>query len=60
MLKKAEDEKNVLTAPTPSNNRMFEDKENQSPTLITDTADMTCKNFLFPNVIPDQKGFGSY
>jgi hypothetical protein len=36
MLKKAEDEKTVLTAPPPpsnNNNRMFEDKENQSPNL---------------------------
>jgi hypothetical protein len=62
MLKKAEDAKSVLSAPSPSNNnnRMFEDKENQSPTLITDTTDTTPrKTFLFPNIIPDHKGFGT-
>jgi hypothetical protein len=62
---KAEDAKSVRTAQSPSNNnnnRMFEDKENQSPTLITDTTNMTphrTKTFLFPNVIPDHKGFGT-
>jgi hypothetical protein len=67
MLKKAEDAKSVLSAPSPSNNnnnnnnRMFEDTENQCPTLITDTTDTTpCKTFLFPNAIPDHhKGFGT-
>jgi hypothetical protein len=58
MLKKAEDEKAVLTALSPSN-RMFEDKENQRPTLVTDTAETNHKNFTFPNIIPDQKGFGT-
>jgi hypothetical protein len=54
MLKKTKEEKAILKPSSPSN-RMFDDKENNSPTLIID-ADP--KPFEFPTIVPDQKGFG--
>jgi hypothetical protein len=38
---------------------MFDDKENQSPTLITNTADTTRNTFFFTNISPDHKGFST-
>jgi hypothetical protein len=53
MLKKVEEEKVILKPSSPSN-RMLNDKENNSPTLIIDTDP---KPFEFLTIVPDQKGF---
>jgi hypothetical protein len=53
MLKKAEEVRNVITAPSPSN-RMFKDKENQRPTLITDTSETNRNAFTLQ--CPRSKG----
>jgi hypothetical protein len=46
----------TILKPSSPSNRMFNDKENNRPTLIIDTDP---KPFEFPTIVPDQKGFGT-